>query len=74
LGSVNAGVGPRSSCSFVLAGSSLVVALIFFLSFLLSSSFGWSGVFGDVTSGFVGISLPEDRVALGSVNAGVVRL
>jgi hypothetical protein len=29
-----------------------------FLSFLLSSSFGWSAVFGDVTSGFFVISLP----------------
>jgi hypothetical protein len=45
-----------------------------FLSFSLSSSFGWSAVFVDVTSGFFGTSLPYDRVALGSVNAGVVRL
>jgi hypothetical protein len=49
----------------VLAGSSLAVALIFFWSFLLSSSFGWSAVFADVTSGFFG------SAALGSANAGV---
>jgi hypothetical protein len=58
LGSVNAGVGSRSSCSFVLAGSSLVVALHLFLLLLLSSSSGLSVAFGDVTRGFFGISLP----------------
>jgi hypothetical protein len=45
-----------------------------FLLFLLSSSFGWTTVLGNATSGFFGISLPYNRVALGSINAGVVRL